>query len=69
LDIFLDIGHGLGNFPVQAAYRTGCEARGIEVDNDRLDISRQFSADFHRAANQLDIKKRRVSCSAIPTLD
>ena len=28
--VFLDIGHGLGNTCLQAAYTIGCEARGIE---------------------------------------
>jgi hypothetical protein len=28
---FLDIGHGVGNTVLQAAYTVGCESRGIEV--------------------------------------
>lgn len=28
---FLDIGHGIGNTVLQAAYTVGCEALGIEV--------------------------------------
>ena len=34
-DIFIDIGHGLGIPSIQAAFTTGCEARGIEVVEDR----------------------------------
>jgi hypothetical protein len=32
---FLDIGHGVGNTVLQAAYTVGCESRGIEVVNVR----------------------------------
>eukprot|EP00523_Entomoneis_sp_CCMP467_P006756 CAMPEP_0168720774 /NCGR_PEP_ID=MMETSP0724-20121128/1739_1 /TAXON_ID=265536 /ORGANISM="Amphiprora sp., Strain CCMP467" /LENGTH=566 /DNA_ID=CAMNT_0008767393 /DNA_START=1343 /DNA_END=3040 /DNA_ORIENTATION=+ len=34
-DIFIDVGHGIGNTVLQAAYTIGCEARGIEVTSDR----------------------------------
>ena len=34
-DVFLDIGHGIGNTPIQAALTFGCEARGIEVVSGR----------------------------------
>jgi hypothetical protein len=30
-DTFVDIGHGIGNAVIQAAYTMGCESRGIEV--------------------------------------
>jgi len=29
-NLFLDIGHGIGNTCLQAAYTIGCDARGIE---------------------------------------
>lgn len=35
-DIFLDIGHGIGNAPIQAAVTLGCEARGLELVKDRF---------------------------------
>ena len=38
-EIFIDIGHGIGNTPCQAAYTIGCESRGIELVQDRYDIS------------------------------
>ena len=39
-DIFLDIGHGIGNACLQAAFTVGCEARGIEVVPQRCMISK-----------------------------
>ena len=41
-DVFLDIGHGIGNSCFQAAYTTGCDARGIEVVKDRNDVALVF---------------------------
>jgi hypothetical protein len=37
--VFCDIGHGVGNVVFQAAYTLGCEARGIELVQDRWQIS------------------------------
>jgi len=34
-ETFVDIGHGIGNTVLQAAYTIGCEARGVEVISDR----------------------------------
>lgn len=34
-DVYLDVGHGIGNTVLQAAYVCQCEARGIEVVEDR----------------------------------
>jgi len=41
---FVDIGHGLGNLPLQAAYTIGCESRGLELVGDRCDISQEVSS-------------------------
>ena len=41
-DVFLDIGHGLGNTCLQAAFTAGCEARGIEVVFSRNSIAGVF---------------------------
>jgi len=41
-EIFLDIGHGIGNAPLQAGLTIGCESRGIEVVSERCDISKRF---------------------------
>jgi precorrin-6B methylase 2 len=37
--IFVDIGHGAGNAPLQAAYTIGCDARGLEIDVSRHTIA------------------------------
>jgi len=37
--IFLDIGHGIGNAPLQMAYTIGCKARGIELVESRHHIA------------------------------
>jgi len=41
-DVFLDIGHGIANTCLHAAFCVGCEARGIEVVNDRHSIGEVF---------------------------
>lgn len=38
-DVFVDIGHGIGNTVLQAAYTRGCEAHGIEVMPGRNEIA------------------------------
>jgi len=45
-DRFLDIGHGIGNAPLQAAYTIGCNSRGIEISKDRHFIAKLFEADL-----------------------
>ena len=34
-DVFIDIGHGIGTPSLQAAYTTGCESKGIELNEAR----------------------------------
>jgi len=41
-DVFLDIGHGIGNACMHAAFTVGCEARGIEVVYSRNFIATAF---------------------------
>jgi hypothetical protein len=41
-DVFLDIGHGIGNTCIQAAFTVGCEARGIEVVYGRNSVGEVF---------------------------
>lgn len=45
-DTFVDIGHGIGNAVLQAAYTIGCEARGIEVCADRNMLACHFSEEL-----------------------
>lgn len=41
-DVFVDIGHGIGNTLFQAAYTTGCSVRGIEVMKGRNFVAQRF---------------------------
>jgi len=41
-EIFLDIGHGLGNAVIQASFTIGCESRGIEVVPERCRMAELF---------------------------
>lgn len=47
-DIFVDIGHGVGNAVLQAAYTVGCESRGIEVVADRNLIADSLKTSIER---------------------
>jgi Histone methylation protein DOT1 len=60
-DIFLDIGHGIGNCCLQATYCNGCESRGIEVVPDRYNISLKVATSFQQGASRLDADQGRVS--------
>lgn len=63
-DVFVDIGHGIGNTVLQAAYTVGCESRGIELVTDRNSIARQFQANIEGQLSILrkvgDIRSSRV---------
>ena len=41
-DVFLDIGHGVGNTCLHASFCIGCDSRGIEVVSDRHEIADKF---------------------------
>jgi SAM-dependent methyltransferase len=56
-DVFLDIGHGIGNTCLQAAFTVGCEARGIEVVYGRNSVAEVFR-DNLMAQNEESVKKR-----------
>uniref|UniRef100_A0A7S3L1R3 Histone-lysine N-methyltransferase, H3 lysine-79 specific n=1 Tax=Amphora coffeiformis TaxID=265554 RepID=A0A7S3L1R3_9STRA len=45
-DVFVDVGHGIGNAVLQAAYTVGCESRGIEVVGDRNFIALRFKTEL-----------------------
>jgi hypothetical protein len=51
-DVFLDIGHGIGNACIQAAFTFGCEARGIEVVADRNSVAEVFRDHLQSQANE-----------------
>lgn len=42
--VFLDIGHGVGNAVLQAAYTVGCESLGIELVNLRAERADVYAA-------------------------
>ena len=52
-DVFLDIGHGIGNACLQAAFTAGCEARGIEVVRGRHSIAQVFRDDMLSVAQAI----------------
>lgn len=45
--VFCDIGHGIGNLPIQAALTRGCESRGIEMVGDRHAIALCLNEFYH----------------------
>jgi len=58
-DIFVDIGHGIGNAVIQASFTVGCEARGIEVVPERCRVAEQFKEIMiEYSQNDLNIKER-----------
>lgn len=57
--VFVDIGHGIGNLCLQAAYTLGCEARGIEVMDARNNCGEAYRRNFeeqHRIMSERDLK-------------
>jgi len=54
--VFCDLGHGVGNTVLQAAYTVGCESRGIELvgfRHERADVYRQKLEELDLLHNQL----------------
>jgi cyclopropane fatty-acyl-phospholipid synthase-like methyltransferase len=45
-EIFLDLGHGIGNAPIQAAATIGCESRGLELVKNRFSLSSAIQRKF-----------------------
>ena len=66
-DVFVDIGHGIGNTLLQASYTYGCESRGIEVVKTRNYLAEQFKANLeaqyrnHNEHNQPPAKIGKVT--------
>jgi len=52
--IFLDLGSGIGNAVIQAAYTRGCVSRGIEIENGRSMIAAAFQAGVMDVVEQLE---------------
>lgn len=68
-DLFLDVGHGIGNACLQAAYTVGCEARGIEVVKDRYDIGLRFQEALEELAYQQDVIDGKVRANGAKTTE
>ncbi|GAX25621.1 hypothetical protein FisN_28Hh100 [Fistulifera solaris] len=56
-DVFMDIGHGIGNNVLQAAYTFGCKSRGLELVEDRNTVATQFKANLEGQLSALRIAK------------
>lgn len=64
-DIFLDIGAGIGNSCLQAAYTRGCEARGIEVIENRYEMGLQFKENLEALAHKRDMLDGKVCLTCV----
>jgi len=56
-DVFLDIGHGLGNTVLQASYTRRCDARGIELINDRNQAAAAYADDLEGQRLRLHLER------------
>ena len=59
-DLFLDIGHGVGNTCLHASFCTGCDSRGIEVVSDRHEIADKFRGGMYAEHNCRDEPRPEV---------
>ncbi len=59
-DVFLDIGHGVGNTCLHASFCTGCDSRGIEVVSDRHEIADKFRGGMYAEHNCTDEPRPEV---------
>lgn len=44
--VFVDLGSGDGRVVVTAAWQTGCRAVGVELDDDKIEVSRKLAEDY-----------------------
>jgi len=61
-DVALDIGSGIGNWPLQMAACCGCEARGLELIKERNIVGVTLNFDIQDAINDLGPTKRCGHC-------
>jgi Histone methylation protein DOT1 len=61
--VMVDLGHGIGNSCLQAAYSFGCASRGLECHKGRNDVSNVLSLKFQDAA---DIHATRDGMTFVP---
>ena len=50
--VFIDLGHGIGNVCLQAAFTVGCKAKGIELVEARYYASQAFHRSIAKLANE-----------------
>jgi cyclopropane fatty-acyl-phospholipid synthase-like methyltransferase len=65
-DIFLDIGSGIANTVLQAAFTVGCVSRGIEVVKDRHNIGvniKEKMMSMYHSTNSKDGSNGTKVCS------
>jgi hypothetical protein len=60
-DVFIDIGHGIGNAVIQAAVTVGCKSRGIELIEERYKVSCDFRDKFLEFINLEREKNNQVN--------
>jgi cyclopropane fatty-acyl-phospholipid synthase-like methyltransferase len=59
--VFLDVGHGIGNACLQAAFTVGCKAKGVELVEARYFASKAFHRSIVKHAN--DAREAEVNAS------
>jgi precorrin-6B methylase 2 len=63
--VFCDIGHGVGNLPIQASFCFGCESRGIEMVGERHEIAANFKEFMLGQHQRLSEKKGKASALSV----
>jgi Histone methylation protein DOT1 len=66
-DTFLDIGHGIGNIVLMAAYMFQCHSRGVEVVRDRHHVAVKFQRAMEAARLNLE-RERNVAFDAVGSI-
>ncbi|KAJ1450324.1 hypothetical protein M885DRAFT_532706 [Pelagophyceae sp. CCMP2097] len=61
-EIFVDVGHGIGNAPIQLSFTIGCEARGIELSLGRCHVAKQLLLGIEEAVSLRPAQPRRRAC-------
>ena len=60
-NVFLDLGHGIGNTCLQAAFTIGCKAKGVELVEARYFASEAAHRAIAKVANRKSQNEVRVS--------
>ena len=57
LDVYVDIGHGIGNTVFQAAYTRRCDARGIEMVSDRDVVAKALEMNLKHLCKKIHLER------------